>query len=454
MARELYWIEQDFRGRRDVRERLNYLLKTQTLSRSDLLKLQFDKLHSIITHAYATVPYYRRIMDERSLSPSSFHTFDDISRLPLLTREILRMNQNDLVSTAADHDTLTSNFSSGSTGIRAEFKQDLNFRIWMRAHQLRTYGWCSNWQLGEPFVLLWGSEIYWSSKQFVDKFENFISNRREFNTFCLSDKLVHAFLDELVNFNPVLISSYSNAIHLIAREAARHGVTIPALRSIQGTSEPLPPAMRDNIVKTFRCELFDKYGMRETNVIAHESPHHEEMCMQIENVFVEFLDESDRPVREGERGRIVVTTLNNMSMPLIRYETSDLAGPVSGVCSSGIELPRMTSVAGRLQDLIVSPKGDLIDAYLFSYLIMRFDEVHWFQVVQVDIDKLLIRVYAPRGLSNSTVNEIKERIQHHTNYPFHIEFEPLSAMPHSSTGKFRLCISEFGANDSFTSLLT
>ena len=96
----------------------------------------------------------------------------------------------------------------------------------------------------------------------------------------------------------------------------------------------------------------------------------------------EFINEQGEPCADGSIGRVVLTTLNNMSMPLIRYETSDLAAPVSGFCSSGLGLPRMSSVAGRLQDLIVTPRGDYIDAYLFSYLIMRLDAVHWFQVVQ------------------------------------------------------------------------
>jgi phenylacetate-CoA ligase len=438
----IYWQEQQWRGRGDVKNRLDWLLQTQCLSPEEIRSIQFEKLHQIITYAYKTVPYYQNVMKERDIRPDDITTFEDLHKLPILSRDLLRTRQEELLSSEADHKTLQTNFSSGSTGLRAVFKQDANFRMWMRAHQLRTYSWCSNWKLGEPFVLLWGSEIYWNSKQFIDHLENLLSNRREFNTFRLSQKLIEQFLYKLVQFRPVLVSTYTNAMYLIAKVAEQQQIYIPELRAVQGTSEPFPPATKERISKIFNCEVYDKYGMRETNIVAHESPNHEEMCIQAENVYVEFLTDDGLPCKEGQKGRVVLTTLNNFSMPLIRYETSDLAAPVPGYCSSGFGFPRMTSVAGRLQDLIVSPNGDRIDAYLFSYLLMRFSEIHWFQVVQSELDSLALRVFAPNDITPSTREQIIERIHYHTGFPFKIDFEMLSEMPESSTGKFRLCVSE------------
>lgn len=443
IARTLYWQNKRFRGHGVIKKRLDWLLKTQWMGPGEIRALQFKKLHRVIEHAFQTVPYYRRIMEERALTPYDITDFNDLRKLPLLTRDILRTQQEVLLSSEADHATLQTNFSSGSTGARAEFKQDLNFRMWMRAHQLRTYGWCSDWQLGEPFVLLWGSEIYWSFKQFSDYFENVLSNRREFNTFRLSDTLIKKVLKQLTAFQPVLVSTYTNAMHLLAREARRQHISVKALRAVQGTSEPLPPPIRAWIAEVFECEVYDKYGMRETNIVSHESPQHDGMLIQAENVFVEFLrTDTGQPCKDGETGKLVITTLNNLSMPLIRYETADLASPLSGYSKAGFGLPRMTSVAGRRQDLIVTPRGDFIDAYFFSYLIMRFEEIHWFQVVQREEEQLDIRLYAPSGLSADSRAALVERIHHHTGYPFRIEFEMLSAMPPSSTGKFRLCVSE------------
>ena len=325
--------------------------------------------------------------------------------------------------------------------MRAEFSQDADFRMWMRAHQLRTYEWCAGWRLGDPFVLLWGSEIYWSLKQLTDRTENLLTNRREFNTFHLAPELIRKFLDNLTTFRPALISTYSNAMHLIAAEAESRGVEIPGLRAIQGTSEPFPAALRERIESAFGCTSYDKYGMRETNIVHHESPDHDGMLIQAENVVVEILDEKGDPCPEGVTGRVVVTALNNRSMPLIRYETSDLASLLPIPTTARYKFPRMSAVNGRKQDLIVVPGGGHVDAYFFSYLFMRFSEIHWFQVEQEEAERLDIRVYAPNGLSNVTVEELRERIHSHTGFPYRISLNTLAKMPESATGKFRLCIS-------------
>lgn len=119
----------------------------------------------------------------------------------------------------------------------------------------------------------------------IDRCENLLTNRRELNTFQLDDAAVNGFLDRLVTFRPVLVSTYSNAMQLIARRAAERGLELPSLRAVQGTSEPLPPALRSMVETTFGCATYDKYGMRETNIVSHESSARDGMLIQSENVW-------------------------------------------------------------------------------------------------------------------------------------------------------------------------
>ena len=428
-----------------MRERLSFLEHNQGLSRRDLEAMQQEKLAELLEHAWRTVPYYRRIFDQRGLRPQDIQSTSDLAKLPLLNRASLLSNQDELLSSAADAKTLQINYSSGSTGQRARFLQDKNFRLWMRAHQLRTYSWCSDWRPCERFTLLWGSEIYWSSKTIHDKLFNLISNRRELNTFRLSPDQLTRFVDYLRGFDPVLISSYTNALHLVARELDEREIRLPGLRAVQATSEPFPPAIRNRVSAVFQCEVFDKYGSRETNIVSHECPTHDGMLIQTENVVVEVIDDDGTPCAPGNTGRVVLTTLNNRSMPLIRYETSDLAALLPGESRGGFKFPRMSPVAGRQQDLIITPQGHYVDAYFFSYLLMRFEEIAWFQVVQSEPERLLLRIVSPKGIASDRIDEIAKRVKAHTGYPFALDFEFLPAMPQSATGKFRLCVSNLTA---------
>ena len=226
-AERFYWNQLRLRGRGDVRERLAWLQSNESRTPAEIDEIQATKLRELVRHAVNTVPYYARLFAESGLRADDIHGPADLARLPLLTRSVLATNKEALISNQADRATLQTNYSSGSTGQRAEFDQDLDFRLWMRAHQLRTYSWCSDWQLGERFVLLWGSEIYWSLRQPIERWENRLSNRREFNTFQLSPELIQRFAGEIAHFAPVLVSSYSNALHLVVRELERHPRALP-----------------------------------------------------------------------------------------------------------------------------------------------------------------------------------------------------------------------------------
>jgi phenylacetate-CoA ligase len=444
LARRLYWLEQRLRGRGIILDHLMALRRSQELPARLVREQQLEKLRALLVHAQRTVPYYRRVMAEAGFDAARMSELGELRKLPLLTRHLLRTEKEALRSEHADRRTLITNYSSGSTGVRAEFEQDGDFRRWMRAFQFRTYEWCNGWQIGDPFVLLWGAEIYFQNKHLIERIEHRLMNRFELNTFRITQELLSRFLATLREVRPALVSTYTNVMHLIAREAERRGIRDLGIGAIQTTSEPLTPEIRAKMREICGCEIFDKYGSREMGIICQESPRHEGMCIMAENVHVEFLREDDSPCNPGEPGRLVITQLNNRAMPLIRYEMSDLAAPLEGTCSSGIGLPRMTSVAGRQQDLIYTPRGDHIDAYFFSYLIMRFDQIHWFQVVQREVASIVLRVYAPGGLTREVAAELVERIHHHTGFELGVEFDILREMPTSATGKFRLCISELG----------
>jgi phenylacetate-coenzyme A ligase PaaK-like adenylate-forming protein len=139
-------------------------------------------------------------------------------------------------------------------------------------------------------------------------------------------------------FRPALVSTYSNAIHLITREAARWRMRLDGLRAVQATSKPLPPSLRRRIKQTLHCEVYDKYGMRESNLVAHESPDHDGMLIQ-----------AVQPCPEGVPGEVVVTPLNSRSMPLPRYETSHVADLQPQAENALLPFPRLSPVAGRLQ---------------------------------------------------------------------------------------------------------
>jgi phenylacetate-CoA ligase len=438
-----YWGSQLLQREGAIRRRLALLTRTQHLSPEEVLTLQADKLRRLVAHCYESVPHYREAMESSGIHPSEVVDRGSFAALPLLTRDVLAERGDHLVSHLADPRRLRSRHSSGSTGLRVEVKQDRDFDMWCRAHQMRTYAWCGGWRLGDPFVLLWGSPVLFETRTRTQRLDNLLSRRVELNAFRLDTQSLDRLLDALVGIQPRLISGYTTALYLLAQRAVERGVELPRLDAVQATAEPLPAPMRSTISAGLACEVFDKYGSRETSIVAHESPAHAGMCIQAEHTYVEFLDADGAACRPGQPGRLVVTTLNNVAQPLLRYETSDVAAPLDGACPSGIGLPLMTPVGGRLHDVICTPDGGAVHPQLLSNVMRQFPEVRWFQVVQDELARLVVRVVAPDGpLPPDTRQLIARLLREHVGFDYTIDFEHLPDMPDASTatGKYRVCV--------------
>jgi phenylacetate-CoA ligase len=210
---------------------------------------------------------------------------------------------------------LNVRYSSGSTGLRVAVKQDRDFDMWCRAHQLRTYSWGGGWRLGDPFVLVWGAPMLFEGRSHAQLMDNRLSRRLERNSFRLDRGSLDRTLDVLVRFRPRLISGYTTALYLLAQRALERGVELDSLVAVQTTAEPLPPAMRATIAAGLAREVFDKHGSRESSIVAHESPAHAGMCIQAEHTYVEFLDAHGATCRPGQLGRLVLTTQQHGPAP-------------------------------------------------------------------------------------------------------------------------------------------
>lgn len=443
LARSGYWLSQALQGRGEVRRRLAQLDTAQWASPEEIRARQLAKLQELVAWCWETVPYYREAIAAAGLEPGDVVDFDSYAALPLLTRDLLHERGADLVSRRADRGALHPRHSSGSTGQRIEVLQDRDFDLWCRAHQLRTYRWCGGWEVGDPFVLVWGSPVLFEGRSRSQRIGNRIARRTALPVFQLDRAAVDRTLDALATVQPRLITGYTTALYLLARRALERGVELPRLRAVQPTAEPLSAAMRATIAEGLDCEVFDKYGSRESSVVAHESPAHAGMCIQAEHVHVEFLDARGGACPPGKPGRLALTTLNNRAQPLLRYETTDVAAPLAGRCPSGVGLPLMTPVAGRLQDVLATPGGGLVHPQLLSNVMRQFPRVSWFQAVQEQDARLRLRIVAPDGpLPQEDRRTIAQQICQHAGFAYEIEFEHLADMPAATTetGKFRVCV--------------
>lgn len=151
---------------------------------------------------------------------------------------------------------------------------------------------------------------------------------------------------------------------------------------------------RKELRRHFGADPLDLYGASETGFISWECPQRAGYHINADAVIVEVLDGDDQPVPLGEVGNLVITTLWNPTMPVIRYRIRDVGNLLPGTCSCGVTLPLMGPVVGREQDFVIAHDGRRISPlrFVLGRVGPYWTDVKRIHVVQREVDDFLVEV--------------------------------------------------------------
>jgi len=324
-------------------------------------EFQNNKLFKILEIAFNDIPYYQN--KGIPISKESF-TYDNFLKIPILTKEIIRNRTKELINHKNKNDVFKVS-SGGSTGepVVIYFTQE------QKHHGMANYYLAlslNNVNINDTSIDLWGAEKDMHNTNATFDIKDFILNKTTLNTFVLSEDIINLYIKKLNKIKPKFIKAYVHSIYEIAKFINNNKISIDFTPIIHCTTGPLYPEMRSEIKKAFNNALvYNFYGSREVSAIATEVPHKKGLFVLYDNVLVEILDENDNPVKKGQEGEVVITTLNNFYMPLIRYKIGDRA-----IKGDDIEFGSLIldSVVGRTLGVIHKIDGTKIDGQFFTSL--------------------------------------------------------------------------------------
>jgi phenylacetate-CoA ligase len=367
-------------------------------------KYQISKLSTILEIAFSNIKYYERF----KFNTNKF-TYSDFQQIPVLTKQIIRSNTQDLVNLNFKKiEDVICNTSGGSTGEPIAFFQTKE----QASHGLANYFLALNYNgvnINQTSVNLWGAErdMYNIKKRF--DIRGLVHNKTSLNTFVLSDDIMHNYIQKLKKIKPKFIKAYVHSIHDMSKIINKHNINITFTPIIQCTTGPLYPEMRNEIKKAFnQAIVFNFYGSREVTAIATEIRDKPDMHILYDNVLIEILDENNNQVKQGEEGEIVVTTLNNFYMPLLRYKIGDRA-----VKGDDLEFGtlKLESVVGRTIGVIHKEDGSRIDGQFFTTLFFNKEGIKNFQLVQKTISDLQLKIVKSEKFEQEELSSILNRIK-------------------------------------------
>jgi phenylacetate-CoA ligase len=397
---------------------------------------QLAKLREVCGFAQRS-PYYRRAFAAIGFDPRDLRTIEDIARLPILERDVIRRDRDQLVVDNASSLRLDA-VSTGGTG-----GAPLHFYIGADRSSIEyaylTAAWRRvGYRLGDPLAVLKGDIVRPERTGLRHEYDPLL-RRHHYSTFHLSETNLDRYLSHIATIGSCYLLAYPSVIMTLARFLRRTGKAAPSnIRGIIGESEIVYPDQRALAEEVFGCRYFSAYGLTEKVVAAAECEHSSDYHVWPTYGVFELLDADGHPVTTpGQRGEIVGTSFINTVMPFIRYRTGDFATYVGDRCRScGREHPIIVDVRGhRVQESLVASDGSLVPWSALNMHDDTFLHVDRFQFQQHRPGHAILRVV--RGQDFSDVD--RERILHKLSLKLRgvidLSFEAVTELPVTDRGK-------------------
>ena len=280
--------------------------------------------------------------------------------------------------------------------------QDRHYSDWNIANTIH-YKTFADQQPGDPEVRLWGSERdLKGSRSLGGALRDSLYNRRDLNTFRMTIRDMERYVEIINRVRPSWIEAYAQSAFELARFIKARGLRIHSPRGVLTSAGNLYPEMRSLIEEVFYCTVYNRYGSREVGGMACTCDRQEGLHLSPWNHFLEIVDDEGKAVQPGGRGRVCVTVLRNLTMPLIRYNIGDVATRArsgSEICSCGrTGMPLLHDVRGRDVTVFSTPDGTKIDGELFAHLLYFRDWCRRFQAVKLSPDEVVVKVVVMEGM--------------------------------------------------------
>ncbi|MFP6687879.1 MAG: phenylacetate--CoA ligase family protein [Alphaproteobacteria bacterium] len=243
----------------------------------------------------------------------------------------------------------------------------------------------------------------------------------------------HEQAEWLSRTKPNYLLSYPSILEALAKHCLHEGIELPSLSRVHTMSEVLRPEIRRICREAWDVPVYDNYSTEETGYIALQCPKSEQLLVQSEAIYAEFLDDAGQECSAGEIGNVIVTPMHYCAMPLIRYEVGDFA-EVGGKAACGRQYQVIERVLGRTRNMVRLPNGqthypgyqDILDG---------FDHAVQFQIIRRDEEKLEMKLVVRHALTKDEEGRLTAWLHERFQYPFEIAFTYHDEIPRAPSGK-------------------
>ena len=324
----------------------------ECMAHEDMKKLQSERLVKQVKHVWDNVPYYKKLMEEKGVTPDDIHGIEDLHKLPFLSKADLREAYPYGLLAKPLSECVRIHSTSGTTGKRVvAFYTQHDIDLWENccARAIVAAGGTKD----DVCHVAYGYGLFTGGAGL---------NGGSHKVGCLTLPMSSGNTERQIQFMQDLGStilcctpSYAAYIGETVKEMGIKPEELTLKAGIFG-AEPWTDEMRHEIENLLGIKAYDIYGLTEIcgPGVGGECECQNGTHLWEDHFFPEIVDPNTlQPVEPGQVGELVFTTLTKEGMPMLRYRTRDLTSLTYEKCACGRTAVRMGRILGRSDDMLI-----------------------------------------------------------------------------------------------------
>ncbi len=395
-------------------------------SKSEIKNFQEKELQLLLKYLDKNSPFYQKWFNKHKINLSEIRTLEDLVKIPVTTKDELQKYNNDFfcVKTSKIVDYVTTSGTTGKPVFFGLTDKDLDRLAYNEAISFA----CSNVTKNDVIQLMTTID-----RRFMAGLAYFLGARKlSAGIIRVGAGIPELQWDSINKFNPTYLIAVPSFLLKLIEYAENNDIDINK-SSVKGAiciGEPLKNqdfslnVLSQKIKSKWHIDLYSTYASTEMGTAFAECEYQQGGHHHPELIIVEILDDNDDPVKEGEEGELVVTTLGVEAMPLLRFKTGDIVKAHNDSCKCGRNTLRLGPVVGRKKQMI-KYKGTTIYPPAMHNLLNDFAEVENY-IIEIDsneigTDKITIKIGAHK-VSLDLVEKLKDHFRAKLRVSPQIEF--------------------------------
>jgi len=383
--------------------------RIETMDYESMKALQSERLVAQVKHVYENVEYYKRLMDEKGVTPDDIKGVDDLYKLPFLSKADLRDAYPYGLLAKPLSECVRIQSTSGTTGKRVvAFYTQNDVDMWEDcvARAITAAGGTKDdvCQVAYGYGLFTGGAGLHGGSHKVGCL-----------TLPMSSGNTERQIQFMMDLNATILCCTPSYAAYIGETAEEMGLTpeqIPLKAGIFG-AEPWTEEMRKSIEKSLGIKAYDIYGLTETSGpgVAFECECQTGMHINEDNFIAEIIDpDTGEVLPEGSKGELVFTSITKEAFPLLRYRTRDICVLTREKCKCGRTLVKMCKPMGRSDDMLIIKGVNVFPSQIETVLLKDFGATPNYQIVVDRVgttDTFEIKVELSDGMFDDTIKSIE-----------------------------------------------